>query len=478
MADLQEIGRSDSEAASASGSGSTTPNSTSTYEYSHEPFETFQNKVMALAREIGGCHDVSLQRQRGGSYNRVVIAVLSKRGQNVRGIFRIPRFTDVTGPAEDESSDQDGREDEGQETARKEPRVDEEVQDQAAVLQLLASRKIAAPALLAFDACAENPLKAPYVFQECSTGTPLDKVYGNMSLKEKLCIVDELVQTLVAAEKVTFAQSGTIVAGHRESASTAASYVFGKEGTTLATAVKQFSDTVATSLTHLLSAKIQEHLEKARQFDVAGTITKMWQRLEAILEEMQQKGIFALQCKAAADVNHSILYHWDLEPRNILVKKNGEKWKWVIDMVIDWDRVLAVPPVLARKPPVWLWDFSDDSDRASIASDYDGDVDLLNPSRYVADNGRLAADDVEIMRAFEHGFVERMKVVYEDYSREAYQEEAYGKGRWIRRIARFAIHGASDSQDLTRFEHLDNDWSACFYGGDSESRESQDEKND
>jgi hypothetical protein len=36
--------------------------------------------------------------------------------------------------------------------------------------------------------------------------------------------------------------------------------------------------------------------------------------------------------------------------------------QWEIDKVIDWDRVLAVPEVLARKPPVWLWTSSESLD--------------------------------------------------------------------------------------------------------------------
>jgi hypothetical protein len=129
-------------------------------------------------------------------------------------------------------------------------------------------------------------------------------------------------------------------------------------------------------------------------------------------------------------------------------------------VIIDWDRVLAAPAILTRKPPIWLWDFSDEFQESpnSIGSDYDGDVDLLDPKRYDSTQGRLSEADQQGRARFESRLVEGLRGLYASFDKDAYLEEAYGKGRWIRRLARFAIHGASDSQDLTRFEHLDRDW--------------------
>lgn len=130
-------------------------------------------------------------------------------------------------------------------------------------------------------------------------------------------------------------------------------------------------------------------------------------------------------------------------------------------MVIDWDKVQAVPPVLARKPPTWLWDFCGESEHDSIASDWDGDVDLLDALRWDVDSGRQSLQDQQIKQRFEETFVEQMTELYPGYDMEAYVEEAYGKGRWIRRIARFAVKGYNDTQDFERFKALDEDWSAA-----------------
>jgi hypothetical protein len=152
-------------------SKSTTPNSTSTYEYSYEPHESFQHKVILLARSFGDCQeeDIQLQRRRGDSFNRIVVAHVKRNDHTVAGIFRIPHLSTVTCADQSDGDHQ---------------QIDTEIQDQVAVLQFLASRDIPAPALLAFDASAANPTGLPYVFQDYSTGTCLSHVYADMSTGE------------------------------------------------------------------------------------------------------------------------------------------------------------------------------------------------------------------------------------------------------------------------------------------------------
>jgi hypothetical protein len=120
---------SDSDEESAPGSsGSTTPNSTSTYRFSqHETFDTFQHKILALAHSLGEFETITLERLRGGDFNRVCIArFIRKDGDQIDGIFRIPRSTCI---------DRYGHLEPGEPPAFE---VDNEVQDKAAILQFLA----------------------------------------------------------------------------------------------------------------------------------------------------------------------------------------------------------------------------------------------------------------------------------------------------------------------------------------------------
>lgn len=43
-------------------------------------------------------------------------------------------------------------------------------------------------------------------------------------------------------------------------------------------------------------------------------------------------------------------------------------------------------------------------------------------------------------------------------SREAYLDDAYGRGRWLWRLFRFACDGLHESQDAAGFEDFDKAW--------------------
>lgn len=118
--------------------------------------------------------------------------------------------------------------------------------------------------------------------------------------------------------------------------------------------------------------------------------------------------------------------------------------------------------ILTRKPPVWLWDFSDDETfSSSILRDYDGDVDLLPPELYEGSGTRISAEDLQLKKHFETVFADIMYSRYGSRQRQIYHDDAYGRGRWLRRLWRFALDGFSDAQHLDRFNKFNKDW--CEY---------------
>ncbi|KAI4715377.1 hypothetical protein E4T48_08455 [Aureobasidium sp. EXF-10727] len=168
-----------------------------------------------------------------------------------------------------------------------------------------------------------------------------------------------------------------------------------------------------------------------------------------------------------ASTNSNVLYHWDLKPRNILVGTEATDpstgvpgtHHWQITGVLDWDDALSVPTVLARKPPVWLWDFSDDETLpSSVLAHYDGDVDLLPNELYNETSTRISKEDLQVKQFFETSIVEQLYGDSSLESREAYLDDAYGRGRWLRRLWRFARDGFSDSQHINRFREFDKAW--------------------
>jgi hypothetical protein len=440
---------SDEESAPAS-SGSTTPNSTSTYRFSHETFDTLQHKILALAHSLGDFENVTLERLRGGDFNRVCIVRFTKKDDDqIDGILRIPRSTCI---------DRYGH------LKPDEPRdceVDDTVQDKAAILQHLARKEVQVPRLLAFDATAANAIEKPFLLLALSPGTPLHTLYDSMTFSEKLEIVDAFVSCLLTHEQTTFSQSGTLIAAECSKEAAKKSLIDGMKDIELYAEVQQtVPDVDDKTLAGMIGTKLQEYYEENERDFGESIFTEQWRRLLEILREMQKLQYFEPWPYPNTDTSKSVLYHWDLEPRNILVKRLDIEHPWTIDMAIDWDEAVAVPPLLARKPPTWLWDFCDDTTgHESIDSGYDGDADLLDPTRYDRSSARLAPDDQHIRDRFESAMVDGLRQIHPSYNRDTYLEETYGKGRWVRRLARFAINGTHSTYDDKRIEHFVREWS-------------------
>jgi len=150
------------------------------------------------------------------------------------------------------------------------------------------------------------------------------------------------------------------------------------------------------------------------------------------------------------------LHHWDLEPRNIIVQHEGEgtEIRWRIAGVLDWDDALSLPATLCRQPPVWLWDPSYNRSSWPQHHDYDGDIDALAPTYYSGIEG----DDQQIKRRFEEKYIKKVMALGHHGRMEAYVDEAYGTGRWLRRLWRFARYGFSSEQDVKRLNKLEQEW--------------------
>lgn len=124
----------------------------------------------------------------------------------------------------------------------------------------------------------------------------------------------------------------------------------------------------------------------------------------------------------------------DLEARNIMVEKRSGRWK--ISGVIDWDDALALPRPLARKPPAWIWDFDPDGFTGYLDNDHHPNADLSDENRALKSHFDATAAA----------------------ALPAYLEDAYGRGRWLRRIWTFARSGADDMWYIELIKQLPRDW--------------------
>ena len=144
-----------------------------------------------------------------------------------------------------------------------------------------------------------------------------------------------------------------------------------------------------------------------------------FKRLLSMLQDLEEQSAFKDQPFPI------VLYHWDLEPRNILVENESGSWK--ISGIIDWDEAEAVPRPLARRPPAWMWDFSEQPETGFLNSDQYPDP-------------MLDAESQTLKDYFDRKVEEALP---------GYGEDAYGYGRWLRRMFPYCKLGLSDTSDLS-----------------------------
>ncbi|KEQ72645.1 hypothetical protein M436DRAFT_73581 [Aureobasidium namibiae CBS 147.97] len=498
------FGEDDDSDSDASGSSS------STYAYDHEPFETFQHKISTLGQDLGvGFNEV--EHMRGGSFNRVVPVTLGVAPEtaswetSTKAIIRIPRVWDgdlAKLPAdkhgrtckcdahpkskEHEASDSSDVSDNDSDVSdissrrslSKEP-FRWEILDEAVLYNLLEDVGIPAPRILAFDVGRRNALKFPYSIQTRLPGVTWISVIDDVPLKSQLLLADELTGIMARLQEVQFESSGrlqcdqkfdtplqlSLASSSREIKEKLKIWGFPKEtGALMDSERTSPCQAVESSLYELLSFSVQDllsrELQKVEPEGPSELLVRMYFKLEDILQDMDHIGWFSDADKAPSK---SVLHHWDLEARNILVEQadSDSSSPWRITGVIDWDSPHALPPVLTMKPPIWLWDASDDAELPEdVQAYYDNDFDWMPLEYYQKENAEhLNADGVEVKQRFEEAIV---KALYSKrYGADAhakYLDDAYGRGCWLRRIWRFASEGILTNSHHRRIEQLDREW--------------------
>ena len=120
--------------------------------------------------------------------------------------------------------------------------------------------------------------------------------------------------------------------------------------------------------------------------------------------------------------------------------------KWTISGVLDWDDVISVPLVLARKPPTWLWCREDDRSTRYLREE---GVDLdIQPAR------ELNRDELLIKATFDQTMARYCP---------SYIEDTYHRGIWLRRLGWLAIYGVMrGNENWKLFESLRKDWDKYY----------------
>ncbi|QSZ29705.1 hypothetical protein DSL72_004222 [Monilinia vaccinii-corymbosi] len=398
-----------------------------------ESFDTYIDKVVQLCQDNGFGEPSEVNPWGGGTYNCVIALTLPSMG-NQDYILRVPRSSELT------------------ETAR----------DQAAVLHYLAPL-MPVPTVIAFDSTSDNAICCPYTIQQKLPGFNIAGVYYDLPLDEKLEIITLVADIIKKLNTFKMNRPGQLIAGSTIPSLShgplvtptdigITGYPFEKDGTS-ANMPSFEKQTFASHLTTAFRMRKNHNRDKySNPRDIE------WDNFSKIAKQMDTANLFS-----DADPEY-VLWHWDLAFRNILVDRQTTG-KWQLTGVLDWDMLLAVPLVLTRAAPTWLW--CNDADRFTQLSAQSGSTELsaqsgstelsaqsgsIEPSAQ-SDSYELTTDELYLKEHFDKAMQQ---------ADPNYMDDTYGRGLWIRRLAHFAVYGLSSFICSQKAEKLRSDWDEYY----------------
>ena len=395
-----------------------------------EPFDVYKEKIRALCVSLS-LVDYEIEAIQHSYQFQNCVYALSSHSQKY--VLRVPQCPQL-------------RESDG---------LCEEMMHEIAILELL-QYKLPVSRVKAYDLSENNVLEKPFMIQTRIEGVPLCEVYQTMHCRDKWAIINQFVDLMARTEGVCFPRAGNLKSKGDLPLPKSSDYI-----SNITTDIELFDsrtpsqepesdvtrlvDRQGSKVQSLMRSLLEGWIERDRAAIIArlerqgipieeaeemSLLIPRFQSLLTILQEMEAEKIFK------DEPYPIVLHHWDLEPRNIMVENSTGEWK--ISGIIDWDGAEAVPLPLARKPPTWMWDWSDEPSNGFL--DYD---------QYQV---RELDDRAIVLR---NHFIKTVKPVL-----QGYEEDAFGPGRWLRRMFVFAKSGLNQSHMVNYLDELIEQWEA------------------
>jgi hypothetical protein len=396
---------------------------TSTEMFEHEPFSSFQSKVIKLCgKEWPGLATDAFQvtQMEGGSYNRVVavqVDVSKTRSVSLRRQVANALFTLRLGT---------NRRKDICEYVVRIPRYEHAwVENEIATLQFLASTDLSVPKIKSFDLSCNNPINSRFSIQPRLAGKAVEESYLSLTTAQRCFFAHELGTALKTLNKVRSPCPGTLdPASIFSGCSTMrilklqcplpnAQYVPPMEVPDYSAPIPVYDFMIS-------------QFARQRTYDISvhRPNIAIWTKFFHIIEVLNKEGLF--------EDDEYYLTHMDFEPRNILLSTPSPN-KALLSGILDWDGSVFAPVFLSCRPPSWLWDFEGEDDE-----ELDETVAHEDPE----DDGLWA-----IKRAFE-------KAVGEVWCTYAYKTEY----RLARDIVRLAIKGFGSNDDYDVAARVVKEW--------------------
>ena len=336
-----------------------------------EPFDDYKEKIQALCSHVGFVDFEVEVIQHGYSYQNCVYSLTSTSDCTQAYILRVlqcPSFRDSDG-------------------------LCEELMDEIATLEYL-RKKLPVPRVKCYDLFEDNHLGKPYIIQTRITGVSLSKLYEKMTHSEKIIIINQVIEMMVKLESVQFPNAGNLKCKDDLPSPRAKDYtdwsgltvelfdsrfpvddpetdparLHDRQGVNLKTLIRSLLEGWTERVRNERIIDLERQGKFVQWDDELSSTLPTFKRLLGMLQDLDNRSVFKDQPFPI------VLHHWDFEPRNILVENSSGTWK--ISGIIDWDEAEAVPRLLARKPPVWMWDFSEEPAEGFLNSDQHPDPEL------------------------------------------------------------------------------------------------------
>jgi hypothetical protein len=396
---------------------------TSTEMIGHEPFSTFQSKVVSLCKNNWpniATDAFEVRHMEGGSFNRIVaVRVDASKTRSPWFKRHAKNFLYTLCPSQKRKSAI-------REYVVRIPRYEHAwVENEVATLLFLATTDVPAPKIKSFDLYTDNPIGSRFSIQPRLPGKSVEETYLDLTTAQRLSFAHELGTALKALSNIRSPCPGVIDPASILDGSAALRILqlqCPPRNAQHSTSTESFDHSAPTLVYDFMVSQLAR--QRTRDMSLHRPNIAIWTKFFHIVDVLNKEGLF--------QDNEYYLTHMDFEPRNIMLSTSSPD-KASLSGILDWDESVFAPVFLSCRAPSWLWDFEGEDDE---------ELDEAVAHKDPEDDGLLA-----IKRAFENA-VGEVWCVY------AYKTEY----RLARDIVGLAINGIRCNDDYDVAARVVKEW--------------------
>ena len=325
---------------------------TSTINFEHEPFHTFREKVLQLAKNLFPhvmASKIEVEHMKGGSFNRVIgitIRAAPKKRfslQWLQGQFQRCFAKRITKKTE--------------QFVIRIPRYDDYGMDGIITMMNFVSPRLSVPVPVTtfFDLTGDNVLGKGYLVQRRLQGENLASLWEKLNLEQKLSAARQVIDLTLEIARITSPAAGTLIVNSLTPLHSAPKL----ETFSVPRADHETPDGfpyphTSPAVPQTTLALLIEQGERWRQFQTAdgACFDEIWDGFAKISNGLHRLGFL--------QDNVYRLCHGDLESYNVLAIVTSDT-EVQITGILDWDTAVFAPSFMFRAP-FWMWTDVDEDD--------------------------------------------------------------------------------------------------------------------